>query len=164
MPTRVIDTNVPVVANGGHDSGPRCQLAAIGIIKDVTAGSGLVLDSGGRIFTEYQTYLSFSGQPGVGDEFFRWVHDYQWRQEYCTRVTLTPTAADPEDFVEFPSSTPGLETFDRADRKFIAAAVASGSQTEVVEATDSEWWECREALSAAGIAINFICEEYISSL
>lgn len=109
MPKRVIDTNVPVVANGGHECGPSCQLEAIGVIRGVTKRGGLILDSGGRIFTEYQAYLSFSGQPGVGDEFFRWVHDYQWRDEYCTRVTLTPTAADPEDFVEFPSSAPGLE-------------------------------------------------------
>lgn len=164
MPARVIDTNVPVVANGGHESGPRCQLEAIRVIREITAGGGLVLDTGGRIFSEYQTYLSFSGQPGVGDEFFRWVHDFQWRDEYCTRVMLTPTAADPDDFVEFPSTTPGLETFDRADRKFIAVAVANGAHTEVVEATDGEWWECREAFSEAGITITFICEDYISTL
>ncbi len=123
-----------------------------------------MLDTGGRIFEEYRAYLSFSGQPGVGDEFFRWVHDYQWREEYCVRVALTPTAADPDDFVEFPSSTPGLEAFDRADRKFIAAAVANGHDTEVIQATDSEWWDCREAFAVAGVAVDFICEDYISGL
>src|SRR3954451_18638777 len=73
----VVDTNVPVVANGRTDAsnGGRppsidCRLAAIDFLEETLATRCVLLDLAGEIQAEYRRYLSPTGQPGVGDRFY----------------------------------------------------------------------------------------------
>ena len=74
----VMDTNVAIVANGktGHAS-KSCKRACIASLRRIRDEHRLLLDDRGLILAEYQKNLSFSGQPGAGDFFFKWLFDNQ---------------------------------------------------------------------------------------
>ncbi len=152
----VVDTNVLVAANRRQGEPLACANAcAQGLLRIKTAGL-LALDEGGRILQEYRRYSSFSGQPGIGDSFFKWVHDNLGRQDLIHRVRITPS--DRKEFQEFPDSSE-LAGFDRSDRKFVAVALSHAQKPPVLNATDRDWWDYREALQAAGVRVVFLCPE-----
>ena len=58
----VVDTNVPIVANGAPDRGGRrpalsCRAAAIQFLMDVLASRRVLLDLEGEIQKEYRRHL-----------------------------------------------------------------------------------------------------------
>ena len=77
-------------------------------------------------------------------------------QAAVRQVTITPH--EQRGFEEFPDD-PELARFDRDDRKFVAVALASGTSPPIVNASDRDWWEHREALQVHGIEILFLCPE-----
>ena len=158
MSAFVVDTNVPVVANGQHpQAGLRCQLACIQRLIKIKESGVVVLDQGMDILEEYRGYLSFSGEPGVGDEFFRWLWDVQGLPDHCEKVPLTPRGGA-GDYEEFPENG-RLGGFHIKDRKFVAVALTSALDPTVLNAVDSDWWIHRVALTRAGIRIEFVCPE-----
>jgi len=120
-----------------------------------------VLDRGGRILSEYHRHLSPSGQPGVGDLFMKWVWQHQAVEERCEQVDITPIDGNDWDFEEFPRDR-ALDTFDRSDRKFVAVALASHNDPEVLNAVDSDWWDHRDRLREHGIVVRFLCPQMFS--
>ena len=152
MMRRVVDTNVPIVANGRNTNASiNCRLAAINFLNLLVEGGQTVLDLGGEIQAEYRSYLDPSGQPGVGDRFYQIIlHSAPARVE---RINL-PTDPATGEFVDFPND-PALANFDRSDRKFAAAARKSNSP--VANATDTDWLDYNMALSRNGISVEFIC-------
>ncbi|MGP0089685.1 MAG: hypothetical protein ACLPKB_06970 [Xanthobacteraceae bacterium] len=153
----VVDTNVPIVANGGDrgaDGGSRrpsveCRLRAIEFLERLLQGGRIVLDLGGEIEAEYRRYLHARGQPGVGDRFYQEVLNSAPKR--VQRIQLDKSG---EDFDDFPSD-PRLATFDRSDRKFVAASRKSGAP--IANATDSDWLDHREALEANGVTVEYVC-------
>jgi hypothetical protein len=97
MPPRrlaVIDSNIIIAANGKSDqANSACVENCIDVLMEVTENSSLALDDAGEIVTEYKRYGSYSGQPGVGDRFFLWVHQNQHRACHRVQLTLTRVAA-----------------------------------------------------------------------
>ncbi len=158
----VVDTNVAVVANGRGPSGTSgaCIRSCLDRLRRLRTGDRFVVDDGWRILREYRGRLSESGQPGPGDAFLKWALQNVRNPRRCVLVTIHPRAADDEDYEEFPD-TPGLHTFDRSDRKFVAAAAAHGPGTPILQATDAGWWQHRAALKRAGVTVDFICPEDI---
>lgn len=157
MPTVVIDTNVLVTANAkAEQAGPDCVLACVDALEEARARKLVLVDGGMRIFEEYRRHASLSGQPGLGDAFFKWLWNNQANPRHCEQVAITPKANDVLDFEEFPND-PGLAGFDRADRKFVAVALASGKRPTVLNATDSDWWDFRRSLETHGLQIEFLC-------
>ncbi len=78
MTALVVDTNVPIVANGrAPQAGLTCVLACIDALDDLRLHHTIVLDNLGLILDEYRNNLSARGQPGVGDAFFKWVWQNQ---------------------------------------------------------------------------------------
>ncbi len=152
----VLDTNVAVVANGRdgiYDID--CRLACVEQIQAIRAYARhrAVLDDAGEILEEYRVYLNPHGQPGVGDEIYRFLLNFQGNPKRVMRVHL---ARHPEtgEFLAFPK-VPALAAFDPADRKFAAAArVANGV---VVNAVDSDWKEFAAPLVAAGVSVKELC-------
>jgi|TARA_B100000315_G_C14325734_1_gene472910 hypothetical protein len=68
MMRRVVDTNVPVVANGRRiHASIDCRLAAIEFLELLLQRGKTILDVGREIQEEYHRYLHPRGQPGVGD-------------------------------------------------------------------------------------------------
>jgi len=155
----VIDTNVGIVANDRHshaglDCVEACTTALIG------ARNGIVLvDEGSQIIDEYRRHLSHSGQPGVGDAFFKWLWDNQGNPKNCRMIAITPKGSN--NFEEFPID-PGLNGFDPADRKFVAVALASGLGPEILNASDTDWWNFRAVLANNNVTVIFLCPQLMN--
>ena len=157
MTRYIVDTNVPIVANGRPDRarGSRavslsCRMAAVELLMKIIGSGTLVLDLAGEIQEEYHRHLSPQGQPGVGDRFY--LTALQSSPSQVERVIL-PRNPD-GDYIDFPDA-PALARFDRSDRKF--AALARRERVPVSSATDSDWLDFRGPLAANGIDVDFVC-------
>lgn len=161
----VVDTNVPKQANLAinpvsiPDDLVLCVKNCVASIEQIIKKGGLVLDANNEIFDEYRRELSLSGQPGVGDKFIKWVHYSQFGFPESDRVSITPTD---DSYVEFPDHD-DLKHFDPSDRVFVAVANAHPDKPPILEATDSKWWEWKDALLESGIMVNFLCPDYIKA-
>jgi len=157
-PLVVIDTNVLQVANqNSPQAGPKCVRQCIDRLLEVRDRERIALDKSMFILEEYRKQgFSFSGQPGVGDEFFRWLFDNQANNDVCELVDVKPTNKSGNNFAEFPD-VPELEDFDRSDRKFVAVAINSGVRPPILNAVDSDWWDFRDSLCQHGVKIEFVC-------
>jgi len=154
----LVDTNVAVVANFQHENAqPDCVIASIDALSRARRQLVLV-DDEQRFFNEYRGQLSHSGQPGAGDAFFKWLWDNQANPKRCRQIAITPLDASGTEFAEFPSDR-DLFGFDRADRKFVAVALASGLEPTVLNSSDTDWWNYREPLERNGVVIEFLCPE-----
>ena len=160
----VVDTNVPVVANGrSEQASAECVTTCVQRLAHLKNDvEKLVLDDHWRIIKEYQNNLCSEGQPGVGDSFLKWVLTNHRNTERCDLVRITPTDGHETAFLEFPSD-PDLEGFDPSDRKFVAVAVVHSQRPPILQATDSKWWHFRDAMSRNGVAVEFLCEEDIQA-
>ena len=153
----VVDTNVPIVANGKADhAGPECEEACIQALMKIRTKRRLLLDDKDCIIQEYRKRLSPSGQPGPGDAFFKWLWENQANPQHCRSVPVTEH--DERGFEEFPDD-PRLSSFDRDDRKFVAVALASQTGPQVLNAADTDWWHDRQALEENGVVVVFLCPE-----
>ncbi len=154
----VMDTNVAIVANGKTpQASDACIKACIDRLEKIKKSEIMLIDNRRLMIEEYRQHLSHSGQPGAGDAFFKWLWNNQATLSRCRQISITPNNND-RCFDEFPDS-PELANFDRSDRKFVATALASGSQPCILNASDTDWWEFRESLSHHNICIEFICPE-----
>lgn len=158
----LVDTNVPKTANLASNPAEipnelfDCVDACLEAVEHVVQNGGLVLDAGDLIFDEYRRQLSLKGQPGVGDRFMKWVHDYRWSLPDKDRVIITKKG---NTYHQFPDH-PGLTEFDPSDQKFIAVANNHPEKPPILEATDSKWWGWKEALQEVGITVRFLCPDY----
>ena len=158
---QIVDTNVPLVANNQADVSVDCVLECVRCLKEIMENSGIVLDNQWRILREYMHQLSSTGEPGVGDAFLKWVLTNQANPERCALVEITPKPDDELDFVEFPNH-PGLQNFDRSDRKFVAVSAVHPLHPPIVQAADSKWWGWKNALAECGIEVTFLCSDEIA--
>ena len=156
-----MDTNVAVVANGQADqAGPECVAACVRALRQIQEARRLLLHDGYLIIEEYRDNLSASGQPGPGDAFFLWLWNNQANQRHCRTVPITE---DPDrGFEQFPDD-PRLASFDSSDRKFVAVALASGTNPTVLNASDTDWWRHRTELRRHGVEIDFLCPELMKA-
>ena len=152
----VVDTNVPIVANGRPDPGDArlpslsCRLNAVRFLQRLLNTDRVLIDLAGEIQTEYRTYLNPNGQPGVGDRFYQEVlHSAPSKVE---RIDLPKLESG--EYADLPQ--PVVDAgFDPSDRKF--AALAHKEQVPVANATDSDWLFHRNVLEANGVRLNFVC-------
>src|SRR5690349_12428386 len=158
MSAFVVDTNVPVVANGRNThANPACIIACVDALSNIYSAGIVVIDDGMRILDEYMRYLNMGGERGAGDAFMKWVWSIQADEAQCERVPLTPRHdGSADDFIEFPDD-PELAAFDASDRKFVAVALTSDNAPTVLNAVDSDWAEHHAALTDSGVNIRFLC-------
>ena len=161
----IVDTNVAVVANGGFEKASEgCKQICVDRLQQVSKGEvRLVLDDKRRIIEEHRGNLSPYGQPGVGDAFLKWVETNWTNPERCDLVSTTSVEGLENEYEEFPDE-PALAAFDRDDRKFIAVALAHPEKPPILQATDTQWWDFRDALNRNGVTVEFICEDDIQRL
>ena len=156
----LVDTNVLISANGRETHADvQCQLACIEALEKIHSEEKVLLDSIGLIMDEYSGYCSYKGEPGVGDYFFKYIHDHQQVEDKCLVVTITRDKE--KGFVEFPDH-PDLTSFDPSDRKFVAVAMASGLNPAICNATDSDWEEYKAALTDVRIKVVQLCPQHAS--
>ncbi|WP_089963854.1 hypothetical protein [Salipiger thiooxidans] len=151
MPKYVIDTNVPIIANGGDDPVTvDCRKAAVELLMEATERGTIFLDSGGEIQAEYRRYLDPKGQPGVGDRFYLEVINSNPKK--VARVDIQ--RRDDGEYRDLPQEIIDAG-FDPSDRKFVAVARKTGAK--VYNAVDTDWVEQRAVIEGAGIEIVFLC-------
>ncbi len=160
----IVDTNVLMVAEGRHqDASVSCTQRCQRRLLEIQRSGRVVIDDQYRILGEYgRQFLDRRRQPGVGQAFFKWLHNNQGVAERCERVELTEVEGEEHTFVEYPGD-PAPSDFDPPDRKFIAVAAAHAQRPPIAQALDSKWWGAREAFTAVGLTIEFLCEEEIAS-
>jgi hypothetical protein len=118
----------------------------------------LLLDDMGLILDEYLKQKPHGFPRGPGDAFLVWVNDNQANPSHISSIAITRLIDDPREFAEFPDDAE-LEAFDRDDKKFVAVALASGRTPPILNATDTDWWIHRAALTRNGIRVKFLCPE-----
>ena len=150
----VVDTNVLVVANGNNDQADhKCELACIEMLEGATKGKQIVLlDASNLIMDEYEGYCSYSGEPGVGDMFFKFLHDHQYSANSIARVPIQTTPDKEGGFANLPPNS-----FHKNDRKFLAVAKAGDGR--VVNATDSHWSEHAAFIDSMGVCVCELCRQ-----
>lgn len=158
----IVDTNVLVTAACANEAAsPDCVSASIQALRDIVAHGHIFLDDGGRMIAEYRGAIDLSGKTDAGEEFLEWVIEHEFNIARVTRVTLTPKPGDDTDFEELPPPPAGV-VYDPSDRKFLAVSAAHEDHPPILQTLDSKWWGWREALSAVGVAIHFLCPEEIA--
>ena len=152
----VIDTNVPVVANGTSDPvrarspTASCREAAVRFLLRVVSKEMVLIDHAGSILTEYRRYLSPRGQPGVGDRFYQTI--LQSSPSRVRRVDLH--LREDGEYTSLPEPLIAAG-FDPSDRKF--AALAHQETVPVANATDSDWVIHGATLASTGVDVRNIC-------
>lgn len=148
----VVDTNVAIVANGGKTTNAdlRCQLSCTERLEIVVKEEVVALDNAQQILTEYGQHLSFSGRPGVGDMFFKYVFDNQHQEERVQLIAITECEDADRGYEELPRNK-----FDPSDRKFLAVAVVS--RAVALNATDSDWGEEQRLINELKVEIEQLC-------
>ena len=165
---QVIDTNVLITANkvvNGHPDDdvfayPELLKNCVEVLHAITLSNSesyVVLDANGEIFDEYKRYMNFSGQPGVGNSFFKWLHDNRSSFPDSERITLNKTD---NGYAELPQQLLELGV-DKDDMKFFAVSYAHSAKPVILQATDSKWLNWVETAMECGIEIVFLDEEYI---
>lgn len=151
MTAFVVDTNVAKVANcaADIDVDDVCKLTCMESLERLVRQGVIAIDETGFVLEEYSNNLAWSGAPGVGDAFFRYILNNQYKCERIKRVAVTPSD-DNRGFEELPENT-----LDRSDRKFLAVAVA-GNAT-ILNATDSDWCEQQKLIKELGVDVNELC-------
>ena len=146
----VLDTNVLIVANGKSDhSSIKCELRCIEFINSSVKGR-VALDKSGLIMDEYQKHCCYSGAPGVGDSFFKYLYDNQYSSELILLVDIVKIEDDARSFEELPENQ-----LDPSDRKFLATAVKA--MANIVNAADSDWQEQEELMNSLGVTVIQVC-------
>lgn len=153
----IVDTNVPIIANGRH-ADPLCMQQCVTRLEEIVQSGRVLVDTHFCILSEYQRNLSFAGQPGVGNHFFKWLFDRQAMNQFCTQVPITPLGTHCIDFEEFPDDA-DLSTFDPSDRKFVAVALASGENPTILNCSDTDWRDFDDALKRNGVTVVQICPQ-----
>lgn len=150
----VVDTNVLIVANGNNEQADsECELACITMLERATKGKQIVLlDAPGLIMDEYEGYCSYSGAPGVGDMFFKFLHDHQYSETTVIRIPIQQTPDREGGFTNLPSNS-----FPRNDRKFLAVAEAGNGR--VVNAVDSHWSDHAAFIDSIGVRVIELCPQ-----
>lgn len=72
------------------------------MMYEITKTGLLVIDEGNLIFDEYRAYLSFAGEPGAGDYFFKWLVDNRHKPDRVVQVALAEDPMRPGEFAAFP--------------------------------------------------------------
>jgi len=145
----VVDTNVPIVANGGATNASlQCRLNAIDFLEDMMSKGRLVLDADGEVQGEYAKHLRM-GEPGVGNRF---VQAFLTTQ--AGRIDRLALKKKGGQHTEFPKVAE-LRKFDLSDRKF--AVLSIKSKAAVANATDTDWLDFKVALEKHGVKIHFLC-------
>lgn len=161
MSAAVVDTNVAIVANGeNQDASRNCILACVVKLRELRDNGIIVIDDKDLIFEEYKRYLSFKGQPGTGDAFFRHLYEKQYDPAKVERVNVTLNDPIEQTYEEFPDDS-RLAGFDRSDRKFVAVAITSVNNPPVLNAVDSGWRNFQRELEENGIFVEQLCLDHL---
>jgi len=153
----VVDTNVLLVANLGHDEiSEDCVEACVKALNEVQSSGMVVIDDQYLILEEYQHKTNSHSPKGVGDAFLKWLLQNQANPAKVVQVPVTPMAND--RFDEFPNADL-QDRFDPPDRKFVAVAASDGGSAPILQAADCKWLDWWQTLNQHKIKVRFLCPD-----
>jgi hypothetical protein len=156
---KVVDTNVPLVANGQHsDVSPECVAECALALQEIMRKGRIALDDSFRILTEYQNKTTPRKGNRPGDAFIKWALRNNANPAKCDLVKLREHPK--RKFESFPDDNE-LEGFDLSDRVFVAVAAAHSEKPEIFQAADSKWLDWAIPLERHDIQVTFVCREDI---
>lgn len=152
----VLDTNVLLVASASDPASPFNDSAHVPLAEQRTVlkwlsefrkdrSRHLVLDSQREIMREYKKQLR---KDDYGYQLF--IEKLQTARFHPIELDETGSARLPE-----PLQT---EVKDRSDRKFVAVALADAGESSLVNACDTDWYDCEATLMQAGINVEQIID------
>ena len=149
----VIDTNVLIVANRKSPQADlKCELACIKMLEGAKGKRVVLIDDSDLIMDEYKPYCSYAGEPGLGNAFFKFLHDNAPSERNVIRVAIQKT---PDKDGGFSNLLPNK--LHRDDRKFLAVAKAGNGR--IVNATDSDWSQQAEFVASNGVRVFELCPQ-----
>ena len=163
MAEYIIDTNVWVVASGGHEGAfGDCVMACIELLSGLREqGAALVMDEssflgecpGNSVLRELKDNLR---EGGYGHDLF-WNHVFH-------NGCFTPVRIDHDDegaalpMVILQREQDGsTNSFEPSDRKWIALQLAHPLHPEIHNAVDGDWEKARQDLATYGIRVKQLC-------
>lgn len=151
----VVETNVAIAANGlNTHAGIPCQIRCVDFIESLTKSkSKVLLDASGLILDEYKKHLNHRGAPGVGDMFYKFLHDNMYSSNRIEQVAIVPNPDPAKGFDELPEND-----FDKSDRKFLAVAVKG--KGVVVNALDTDWSQGSALVESLKVDVKHLCPEH----
>lgn len=157
----IIDTNVPLTADGNHMS-VACQNCCAEFVQSIIHGSHkVVLDDQWQILREYENKMLSGTQMSFSRVFLKYVYNNQGNSERVRLVRITSVGTN--DFEEFPETLRSIG-FDPSDRKFVAVAVSNLRTAPIVQAADSKWVGWKTALEQEKVKVKFLCKEELTSI
>ena len=165
--SRVVDTNVLIVASAADDGSPfqpeatpvqevalRQQVLAWLEAFEQDANRHVVLDYDWKICGEYQNKLT--------------EQDYGWlammRKKDQNEVVWVGLDMDADGHAILPAKLAPAVT-DLADRKMVAAVLAAieetGEACKLTNACDTDWLDCKTALHEAGVQVEHLLEDWL---
>lgn len=152
----VVDTNITIAANGRDTHASfKCQLACIEFLQELYSpktSHQVFLDDRELILEEYRTYLYHKGEPGVGDRFYKFLHDNVYMENKVRLIPITPSEDETRGFAELPPNP-----IDKSDRKFLAVAIVASAT--IFNALDTGWHNNAAFINALGVTVEQLCPE-----
>jgi hypothetical protein len=151
----VIDTNVLLVANEQHSYvSIDCIEQCVRRLQEFERSGIVVVDDGYRILGEYQNKTNLKPPKGVGDVFLKHLLRNLRNPKRVEQVEVIELSDGA--FAEFPAVEIN-NSFDAADRKFVAVSNAHPEKPPILQAADSKWLDWWQALETHGIRVEFLC-------
>ncbi len=156
--TFVIDTNVfKVASQENHDLADCCY----DFLDKLLEKSHNILiddffDQKSKKFIS-EIAIEYSKNLSPQDRAF-WVLQKIYSHEPNGIIKRIPVKKDKYNkyYLDFPKDS-DLKNFDKSDRKFVAVAIASKINPEIVNAVDSDWRECEVSLKKY-VKLKFLCK------
>lgn len=166
--SRVVDTNVLIVASAAHATSPfpegetpvneqplRDQVLAWLEAFELDSSRHAVLDAGWSICNEYRRKLT--------DQDYGWLA--VMRKLDHSEVVWVDIQMDDNGHAILPAAIAASVT-DLADRKLVASAMAVKADVrpcKVTNACDTDWLDCADALTAAGVETEHLLEAWLQA-
>ena len=159
----IIDTNVPLIADGDSHMSLECQSHCLDFIQQVMYGGKtiVVIDDQFHVLGEYERQKDRNRADSLLEKLFIWVHTHQTNPAKVKQVPIRSTGEG--DFEEISQKIRDLE-FDPSDRKFVAVCIANDKQAPIYQAADSKWIGWDAALKEEGIEVCFLCREELEQI
>lgn len=164
--SRVVDTNVLIVASAADDASPfqpdatpvqegalRQQVLDWLEAFERDAKRHVVLDYDWKICTEYQHKLS--------EQDYGWLAIMHKRDH--NQVVWVGLDMDADGNAVLPDPLAAAVT-DLADRKMVAAVLAAmqqGERCQLTNACDTDWLDCATALRQAGVQVEHLLKDWL---
>lgn len=170
----VLDTNVLIVAMAGDSSAPitpgvtpvqdvsMCESVLQWLVEFAESDQAWVLDTHSLIENEYRGRNRRETKLTEQDFALLVMKDKITRDQ----VSWIEIELDEHDNARIPSTLDKVVT-DLSDRKMVAAVLAAinlGDDARLVNACDTDWYDCEGALAAHGLVVQQLLDNWLRKI